>query len=145
MGRGRKTKYDPETFPDLAYKYAAEGMIEREIAKKLGISVCTLNEYKKRYPEFLQSLKEGKKPVDVAVEKALLKRATGYDVDTEEVEYDGNGNLIKKKLGKNHVKPDPTSMIFWLKNRRPDKWRDKQDVEMTGDIKIVMDEDDADV
>lgn len=142
---GRRSKYDPDTFPKLAYQYARDGMIDREIAAKLGISEHTLNVYKRKYPQFDQSLKDGKAPVDVEVENALLKSAMGYDLEVEEDEYDGNGNLVKKKKTKNHVKPNPTSLIFWLKNRQPAKWRDKQEIEHSGEIKIDIDEDDAGV
>ena len=57
---GRKTKYDPKTFPKRARHLAEQGALDTEIAKNLGVSVTTLNEYKNKYPEFLLSVKEGK-------------------------------------------------------------------------------------
>lgn len=142
---GRRSKYDPHTFPQLAKEYAEQGLIEAQIAAKLGISEHTMNQYKHRYPQFAQALIDGKRPVDDEVENALLKSALGYDLDYVETELDGNGNVIKEKRGATHVKPNPTSLIFWLKNRRPDKWRDKQDITHSGEIKIEIDKDDADV
>ncbi|WP_295284102.1 hypothetical protein [Veillonella sp.] len=76
--------------------------------------------------------KKGKTVVDIQVENALLKRALGYEYVeySEECSEDG----IKKKKTVKHVIPDTTAQIFWLKNRRPDLWRDKRDLEMSGNI-----------
>ncbi len=82
-----KEKYRDD-FPLLAEGYAREGMIDVEIAAKLGINKDTLYKYQKKYPEFLESIKKGKAPVDFMVENALLKRALGYEyVETTTVEY----------------------------------------------------------
>jgi len=141
---GRRTKYD-NTFPARAQKLAQDGLMEDEIAKQLGVSVATFATYKNLYPEFLYALKQGKAPIDDAVESALLRSATGYDLDYVEEELDASGKVVKTKRGSTHVKPNPTSMIFFLKNRRPDKWRDKQEIEHSGEIKIEIDKDDEEV
>lgn len=140
-----KTKYKADTFPQLAYQYAREGYLSKEIAAKLGISEQSLYVYVKRYPEFAEAIKRGKAPVDVEVEQTLLKRAKGYTHTEEEVEYGPGGNVIRTKTKTVHVKPDTTAMIFWLKNRRPDRWRDKQDIAHSGDITVMIDKDDKDV
>jgi len=142
---GRRSKYDPDTTPTQAYEYARDGMLNEEIAKKLGIAVQTLYDWIKRYPELDDAIKDGKRPVDIEVEQALLRSAVGYEVDYVEEELDAANKVIKSKRGATHVKPNPTSLIFWLKNRRPDKWRDKQDIEHSGEIKIEIDADDHDV
>jgi len=139
---GRRSKYD-DTFPALAEKYAREGLTDVQISAKLGISEHTINSYKKKYPQFDQALTRGKAPVDLKVENALLRSAVGYEVEYLEEELDAAGKVVKSKRGATHVKPNPTSLIFWLKNRRPDRWRDRQDIEHTGEIKIILDEDDA--
>lgn len=41
--------------------------------------------------------------------------------------------LVERKV--KEVEPDTTAQIFWLKNRKPDKWRDKQDVQISGELK----------
>lgn len=140
-----KTKYDPDTFPQLAYQYAREGYQNKEIAVSLGINESTMYEYIKRHPEFADALKRGKAPVDVEVEQTLLKRAKGYTYEAEEIEYGPGGNILCRKTKTEHVKPDTTAMIFWLKNRRPDRWRDKQDVDHSGSITVQIDKDDKDV
>lgn len=116
-------KYSPD-FPQLVEMYAREGLIDSDIAKKLGISNDTFYEYKKRHPEFAEALKKGKAPVDFEVENALLKRALGYEYEevTEESGTNEKGTWTKKTVAKKFIAPDVTAQIFWLKNRRPDRW-----------------------
>jgi len=90
-----------------------------------------------------EALKRGKAPVDQQVENALFKNAMGYDYEETitEIEDLGNGKQKKhiRKVMK-HRPPDTTAQIFWLKNRRPDRWRDKQDVALnTEPVRIVID------
>ena len=92
----------------------------------------TLYEWKKKYPEISEALKKGKEVVDIQVENALLKRALGYEYVEDKVEMGPNGKKVTQTI--KQVIPDTTAQIFWLKNRRPDKWRDKQlEVNSTGD------------
>lgn len=130
-----KGKYQQWLEPDnllLLQAWARDGFTDEQIATKIGISKQTFYDWKKKYPDFSDSLKKGKEIVDIQVENALLKRALGYEyVDySEECSEDG----IKKKKTVKHVIPDTTAQIFWLKNRRPDLWRDKRDLEMSGNI-----------
>lgn len=85
-----------------------------------------MNVWKKQFPLIFESLKRGKEVVDREVENALFKRAIGYEYDEICEEYE-HGVLTKKKITKKMVVPDTTAQIFWLKNRRPDAWRDKQE------------------
>lgn len=132
-----KNKYDPDTFPTLVEGYAREGMIEKEIASKLNISVATFETYKTKYPEFLEALKRGKAPVDIEVEKALLRRALGYDFKEHKTINSDKEGFKEEDIYK-HQPGDTTAMIFWLKNRKPDKWRDKQDIEMSGSVGVQI-------
>lgn len=164
-----KGKYKEWIEPDGLLKlkaWARDGLTDEQIAKNMDIDVATLYRWKKKYCEICEALKKGKEVVDVEVENALLKRATGYrytedkyiSVPMEEVEYNEklheymnkykfehpdatddelmmakmNFPKTKEILTERKVKevvPDVTAQIFWLKNRRPDKWRDKQIVE----------------
>jgi hypothetical protein len=130
-----KKKYTDE-FPALAEMYAREGMIEVDIAKKLGVSETTFESYKNKYPEFLAALKRGKEPVDFQVECALLKRALGYtytETKREMVKLDDGADVVRSMTETiKEVVPDVTAQIFWLKNRNPQRWRDVKGVEMTG-------------
>lgn len=120
----------------LVEGWARDGLTDEQIAKNLGIGIRTLYEYKEKYPQFSQSLKKGKEVVDIEVENALLKRALGYDYTEETTEIkvvDGKETKAVKKV-KKHMAGDTTAQIFWLKNRRPDKWNDKNIVEHEGTL-----------
>ncbi len=109
--------------------WAREGLTDKQIAKdKIGICENTFIAWKRNYPAIDEALKKGKAPVDTKVENMLLKRALGYEYEettTEIIEQpDGSKRKHIKKTMK-QVLPDTTAQIFWLKNRRPDLWRDK--------------------
>ncbi len=131
-----KLKYD-DTFPLQAEDMARKGLIDKQIANNLGISEGTLYDYQKKYPEFLKALKRGKAPVDVEVENALLKRALGFEYEEIHTEYrippgetepDVKAKPYSIRRVKKFVVPDTTAIIFWLKNRRKDAWRDIRDL-----------------
>lgn len=132
-----KLKYNDD-FPLLAEGMAREGLIDKDIAAKLGISVETFYQYVKKYPEFSEAIKRGKAPVDVRAENSLLKRVEGYEFEETHVEYEAvkKGEKASAKKVKKITKqmaPDVAACIFWLKNRKPKKWRDKQNVELSGE------------
>ena len=114
--------------------WAREGLTDEQIAEKIGIHRDTLNEGKTKYPDISDTLKKGKEVVDLQVENALLKRALGYEYEEISKKYE-SGTLTEKKVTIKQVIPDTTAQIFWLKNRRPDKWKDKQDVQVSGELK----------
>lgn len=115
--------------------WARDGLTEEQIAANMGICRDTLIQWKKRYPDISDTLKKGKEVVDRQVENALLKRALGYkytEVTKERIE---GGFVVTKEVTK-EVVPDTTAQIFWLKNRKPNEWRDKQNVELEGEIGV---------
>ena len=141
----RPSKYDSHVRPklNLVEAWARDGLTDEQIAHNLGIGTATYYEYKNKYPEFAEALKNGKDDIDVEVENALLKRAMGYEYEevTKEPLYnpvtgepilDENGDpkIVVTKVVKKFVNPDTTAQIFWLKNRRPQAWRDKQEVDV---------------
>ena len=114
--------------------WARDGLTDEQIAHNMGISASTLYEWKKQYKEISESLKKGKEVVDREVENALLKRALGYSYKetTTELFVDkktGKEELRVTKVVTKEVVPDTTAQIFWLKNRKPEEWRDKRHVE----------------
>lgn len=121
--------------------WARNGLTEEQIAHNMGISVKTLFNYKQKYLPILQALKKGKEVVDIQVENALLKRALGYSY-TETTserklnEETGEYEMVTTKEVVKEVMPDTTAQIFWLKNRKPDAWRDKKDVDVKEDNKV---------
>lgn len=126
-GKGRPTKWHNSLKPVIK-NLAAEGKTNREIALLLGVDEKTFYNWKEQHVEFFQSLKDVyKAKADSNVEKSLYERAKGYSVEEVKILQDKRGNVIEHKVMK-HYPPDPTSMIFWLKNRQPEKWRDKRDI-----------------
>lgn len=118
----------------LVEGWARNGLTDEQIAKNLGISKDTFYKYKKEYSDFSDALKRGKEVVDIEVENALLKRALGYSYEEETYEKLANGGT-KTKIVTKHVPGDVTAQIFWLKNRKPETWREKNIVEHSGEIK----------
>jgi transposase len=127
---GRPSKYESEVKPRLLEieAWARDGLTLDQIAHNLGIALSTLCEYKNQYTELAEALKRGKEVVDIEVENALFKAATGYYYEEETVTNSGRKVTVRK-----YEKPNTTAMIFWLKNRKREAWRDKQDVEHTGE------------
>ena len=126
----------------LVEGWARDGLTEKQIAKNLGVSLPSLQNYKRAHPELVEALKKGKEVADREVENALYKRALGYEykettferIENMVVEPDGSirmepGTKIKTVI--KQVAPDVTAQIFWLKNRKPAEWRDKKEVDVT--------------
>lgn len=137
---GRKGKYADWISPDgltTVLGFAREGLSDEQIALKMEISLSTFYEWQNKYPDFSDAIKKGKAPVDIEVENALLKRALGYDyeeviTEIEEIPAgkgpDGQQIIRQKKHIRKITKHQPgevSAQIFWLKNRRPGRWRDK--------------------
>ncbi len=132
-------KYKDWLKPDkliLLEGWARDGLTDEQIAHNMGISRKTLAIWKKEYSDIGDTLKKGKEVVDYEVENALLDKALGITkiikkpIKLKEVIYD-NGKRVSEKEHVEYadeeiyIPPDTTAQIFWLKNRRPDKWRDK--------------------
>lgn len=116
--------------------WARDGLIDEQIAQNMGISYSTFKEWKKKFSDFSAVLKRGKEVVDRQVENALLKTAIGYVYEEETVTNAGDVVVVKK-----YSKPNTTAQIFWLKNRKRGQWTDKSEVDVTGTV-VFMNEDD---
>lgn len=134
---GRPTKYKDE-YAEQAYKLCLLGATNEQLADFFEVAVSTFHEWRLAHPDFQDAIKRGKLEADARVAQALFSRATGYvapDVDIKMYE----GTIIQTPTLK-HYPPDATSMIFWLKNRQPDLWREKREAvevdEDSGDITI---------
>lgn len=129
---GNVEKFKPE-YCDLARNYCLLGARDSDLAKFFGCCETTINNWKKTHPEFVKALREGKEVADARVAEALFHRACGYEhyEDHISVVSDGQGlgSHVEKTPTVKHYPPDATSMIFWLKNRQPDKWKDKKEVD----------------
>lgn len=124
---GRPSKYKDE-FVVQAEKLCKLGATDMEVADFFEVEVRTLYRWKAEHDDFCQALKAGKAEADARVERSLFARATGYEHDEVDIRVLGGG-IVQTPIRK-HYPPDTTACIFWLKNRRPDEWRDRQ--ELTG-------------
>ena len=125
--RGRKSEYKIE-YADQALKLCLLGATDKELAEFFSVSEQTLNKWKKDYPEFLESLKKGKSIADANVASRLYNRAIGYNCKATKFAA-SEGKITDSKEYTEHYPPDTTAAIFWLKNRQPEKWRDKKEVD----------------
>ena len=132
QGRGQPTKYKPE-YAEQAKKLAMLGMTDSQIADFYEVTEQTVNNWKKAHPDFFESLKAGKLIPDAEVAASLYERAIGYSHKEDKI-FNNSGQAMVVETIK-HYPPDPTSMIFWLKNRQPDLWREKQE-NQTPDIVV---------
>lgn len=120
----------------LVEGWARDGLTNEQIANNLGVSKTTFYKMLSEHSELFELLKKGKEVVDYEVENALLKRALGYEYEekTYETSYDERTGELKERLTKRvtkQVSPDTTAQIYWLNNRKPKQWRNKQDVDIS--------------
>ena len=104
--------------------WARDGLTDDQIANNMGISRSTLYEWKRKYPDISDALKIGKEVADITVENALYKRAVGYTAEDTRTKVVA-GEEIERIITQREIPPDITAIIYWLKNRKPDQWRDK--------------------
>jgi len=122
---GRPSKYKPE-FADQARKLCELGATDLEIANFLEVDLSTINRWKVSQPDFCESLKRGKDVADDLVESRLFARATGYSHDAVKIFLPKDADEPVYAPYVEHHAPDTTAAIFCVKNRRPEKWRDRQ-------------------
>lgn len=124
---GRPTKYKTE-YCEQAAKLCRLGATDKQLADFFEVSVDTICEWKNVHPKFSDSVKKAKAEYDDdLVEKSLARRAQGFMRVKEVFNPEGVKELIQEE-----VPPDTTACIFWLKNRKPKEWRDRQEHEHTG-------------
>ena len=127
---GRPTEYK-ESYPDQVYKLCLLGATDKEIADFFGVSEQTLNTWKDKHKEFLESLMRGKMLADANVAKSLYHRALGYK-HIETITATFQGKITDTMDVTKHYPPDTPAATLWLKNRQPTKWRDTQNIEVSG-------------
>lgn len=126
---GRPSSYKDE-FAEWAMKLAKLGATDKELAESFEVAESTIGNWKNAHPEFLDSIKKGRQIADAEVASKLFHRATGYEHPEDDIRA-VNGEIVITPTVK-HYPPDTTAAIFWLKNRRPDLWRDKVESEISG-------------
>lgn len=137
-----KGKYEKWLEPDNLLRigaWARDGLTDQQIAQNMGISRSTLNEWKTKHSDISDTLKRDKELADIMVENALFKKARGYTVKVKKhykiktVTYNEQGKKIKESeelvgaFDEVHIPADTTAQIYYLNNRRPDRWRNRRD------------------
>jgi len=128
---GRPTKYKP-AFAKQAAKLCSLGATDKEIADFFEIDVATVYRWKHDYGDFCEALKAGKSVADERVVRSLYQRATGYEQEEVKIFMPAGATDPVYAPFTAKIAPDTTAAIFWLKNRRRDEWRDKQEHEHAG-------------
>ena len=129
---GRPTKYEGEATLKKTRKFVEAGFTLEQLAIGLDVNEDTIHEWQNVHPEFSELLKETKAFCDEVIERSLFNRARGMTRKTVTIESDGT---TTEKI--EDVPPDATSMIFWLKNRKRELWKDRQDIEHSGTVDIA--------
>jgi hypothetical protein len=111
-----------------------------DIAEHFGVNRDTITEWQIRHPEFSAAIELGREDASDAVERALFERARGYSHPAVKILTvsggQGMGSSVEQIPYTEHYPPDPEAAKYWLKNRRPATWRDKQEVEHTGKLTL---------
>lgn len=138
MAGGRPSKFKPE-FIKQAEKLCDLGATDEDLADFFTVSIRTIANWKAEHSEFLQALKGGKDQADDRVERSLYQKALGYTHDA--VHFSAFQGVVTTTEYREHVPPDTTAMIFWLKNRRPELWRDKTEQVIRHEVSNMSDDD----
>ena len=141
----KKTKYHTNVEPNLFLieHWVKDGMIDKDIAKRLNVAYSTFRLYVKKYPDLSAALKKSKEIADYEVEESLFKKCIGHYVKEgrafklKEIYYDEDGNRCEKETVEvvdvdKFIQPDTMAMAIWLNNRKPGSWkrnRGKEDLD----------------
>jgi transposase-like protein len=135
---GRPTLYNPDEHPKAARLLTGNGKTLADLAEHFGVSCFTISEWRTVHAEFSAAIDLGKQDATAAVERALFQRATGYSHPAVKILAvsggQGMGSSVEQVPYTEHYPPDTEAAKFWLKNRKPAEWRDKQEVEHSGTL-----------
>ena len=132
---GRPTKYKEE-YNEQAYRYCLLGYTDKELGVAFEVNADTIYQWKNTYPKFSESISNGKDKADSLIVESLYKRAQGVIVTEERITSGGENDVITKIT--KELPPDTKAIEFWLKNRQPEKFRDKQEIkaEIKADVTV---------
>ncbi len=146
---GRPSSFKTE-YIDLAYNYTLLGASDKDLANFFDVAEQTINYWKNQFPEFSESLKKGKYEADSEIALSLYRRAKGCKVKEQQlvklkrVTYQDKKRIEDERVEiveiEKELPPDTTSCIFWLKNRKPENWRDKVNTDLTTNGKDIKSE-----
>ena len=128
---GRPSKYKPE-YAEQARKLCKLGATDVELAEFFEVHPATIYRWASANAEFCESLKAGKDEADDRVERSLYMKAVGFERQEVKIFMPANAEKPVYAPYMAYHAPDTTAALFWLKNRRSEEWRDKQQHEHSG-------------
>lgn len=134
--RGRPTDYKPE-YAEQAAKLCALGATDDEMADFFNVHRSTIYRWKLDHEDFCDAIKAAKDIADERVERSLYQKATGYNYTEQQaikIKLEQHREEVEVVEVEKHAPADTTAAIFWLKNRRKDNWRDKQEMTNTHEV-----------
>jgi transcriptional regulator with XRE-family HTH domain len=140
---GRPTRYNPEEHPKVARLLTGNGKTLADVAEYLGVNPDTINEWRKAHPLFSVAIDLGKEDACDRVARALFERAVGYEhpaVKILAVSDGSSGSHVEKVPYVERYPPDPAAARFFLTNRRAKEWRERQEVEHSGEVKLTLEQ-----
>lgn len=137
MTAGRPTNYKAE-YAKQAEKLCLLGATDREIADFFDVDVRTIYRWKADNEQFCQSVKAGKEIADDRVERSLYQKAIGYEQEEVKIFMPGGAESPVYAPFTAKIAPDTTAAIFWLKNRKPLDWREKNQTEHSGEVAFTQ-------
>lgn len=136
MPAGRPSTYSEE-FAKQAEKLAALGATDMEVADFFEVDVRTIYRWKHDHEAFCQALNVGKAKADERVINSLYQKAVGYEQEAVKIFMPAGAEAPVYAPYREKIAPDTTAAIFWLKNRQPEQWRDKQELEHKGQVSLT--------
>lgn len=138
MAVGRPTKYKPEYDAQAAKLCRRLGATNADLAEFFDVSHATIDNWLAAHPSFLGAVKDARAEADAIVEKSLYRRAIGYEHSAVKIFMPAGATEPVYAPYTEHYPPETTAGIFWLKNRKPDQWREKQDVTVDGNLTVEI-------
>ncbi len=132
---GRKPDYHPEC-DEMATRFCLLGATDEELGRCLGVAESTVKNWMNKYPSFMAAVRVGRAEADARVANSLYLRAIGYEHSAEKIFLAKDGEVVRAEYTE-HYPPDTASMIFWLKNRRRDLWRETPQVVVQNNTQVV--------
>ena len=124
---GAPTKYQA-SFVESAKFMAMNGATVNEMAQVFQVDERTIRNWRNSYPDFAEALKVGRDLADDRVQRSLYERAVGYTYEAEKI-FHNSGDIVRAEAIE-HIPPDVSAATQWLKNRRPEEWRDRREVKI---------------
>lgn len=132
-----RTKFTKE-FYDLAVKLATKGYLDKEICEYADVNINTFYKWKQKHPDFAEDLRKAKHKINQKIEAQAYKRAMGYMITETKtitgINENGEEEIIRIEKNNKHIPSDTKILMMLLKNRMPEKYRDKQEIELSGEI-----------